>query len=125
MKFYIYFSFSTVILFLIIFFIQLLQIDEEWPSPEGNPCKSYRCVTDQMGEATRLEKTTICDKTCPDVRRLLLTCSFNYYHEKFPSVCFICKFCSKNSCNSQVFQNNKFIIKLATHSGFARMPFAV
>ncbi|KAG8199486.1 hypothetical protein JTE90_009334 [Oedothorax gibbosus] len=40
-------------------------IDSEWPSPNGDNCKSYKCVMEK-GEAAILEKTTVCDKTCPD-----------------------------------------------------------
>ncbi|XP_054708363.1 hemocytin-like [Uloborus diversus] len=45
---------------------KIYEIGEEWPSAAGDKCKSYQCVTDEKGEAIRLEKTTICDEICPE-----------------------------------------------------------
>ncbi|GFY77264.1 hemocytin, partial [Trichonephila inaurata madagascariensis] len=66
----------------------MYQIGEEWPSPTGDRCKSYKCVEDK-GEAGILEKSTICDKTCPD---------FAIYLEPSPESNRCCGECKPIAC---------------------------
>uniref|UniRef100_A0A061QFX2 Putative hemolectin n=1 Tax=Cupiennius salei TaxID=6928 RepID=A0A061QFX2_CUPSA len=76
------------------------EIDEEWPSPEGNPCKSYRCIFDNSGEAVRLEKTTICDRSCPD---------YAAYTEASPESGKCCGICKPIACeeNGNLYENGE------------------
>ncbi|XP_055937840.1 hemocytin-like [Argiope bruennichi] len=64
------------------------QIGEEWPSPDGDPCKSYKCV-EHEGEAGILEKRIRCDKNCP---------TFAEYVEPEPGSGKCCGMCKPTAC---------------------------